>query len=171
MWFYSLVKRALSKVAAKPSKRKQPINTDILMRMYKRYKIGIKRDLYELQTITMAYLAHAGLLRGSELLNLRKRNFKISSDWKKLEITIEVSKMTHTRADKTEKIYLVHFPVDERNDSTNATELLRQYWDRWGIDDWSSEAFMFPQLSKDGTKVNYKTQRSKKDFVNNNTKG
>jgi hypothetical protein len=38
---------------------------DVLLRMYQRYKKKIKEgDLYKLQTLTMAFLAHAGLLRG-----------------------------------------------------------------------------------------------------------
>ncbi len=83
---------------------------DILLKMYQQYKKKLKEgDLFKLQTMTMAFLAHAGLLRGSELINLKKDNFRWNKDMTKVEITIEVSKMTRAKLEKTEKIYLLDF--------------------------------------------------------------
>ena len=167
-WFYDLVTRALTKVAAKPSKRKQPINTDILTKMYIKYKDRINAQLLPLQTITMAYLAHAGLLRGSELINLRKRNIKVNRDWSKLIITIEVSKATRSKVEKQEQIYLKSFPITtEMEETTNATILLREYWKRWDVGNWTEDAYLFPQISGCRGYTNPAIPRLKEDFIRN----
>lgn len=135
------LRRGLMKYDRSPVRRKLPITLHRLLEMLKHAPLT---DLRNLQYVPMAFLAHDGLLRYSELHNLTCGDLAFTSG-DTVELTIRISKTTHDKPPEviTLDSYMIH------GTSFCAVSLLRSYYDRLKAAhyDWGrSDHPLFPDI-------------------------
>jgi integrase len=88
--YIARVRRGLEKLYAPVVKRKMPMTLDRLEATLHTFDLG---DPWDLQLLTMAYVAHDGLLRACELVNLRWEDVTMEEDGT-VRLTIRESKVS-----------------------------------------------------------------------------
>lgn len=95
--YLCLLRRGLEKAYRPTTRRKLPFTLDRLESIVPPIDMA---NSWEFQALTMAYVAHDGLLRACELLALRWEDLKMFDDGS-VALDIKVSKTTHTRPSET----------------------------------------------------------------------
>lgn len=141
---FKQVMRGLSKFNPSPVQRKRPITKAILQRMLLFTDLSNTKDL---QTMTMAWLAHDALLRGAELLKLRVKDIQwpqsSSLPSKSARCTIIVEGSKCNKDGPAEHVHIIAYG------SISAVHLLQQYFARLDLYQVKAQAQLFPLIIRD----------------------
>jgi integrase len=132
----SQTRRGLEKLDRRPVKRKNPITGHILKQFTTAMNVSALPDL---QFLTMAWLAHDGLLRASELCALRVRDVY----WAPTAQPIATIYIHASKANKTGEAERV--PIRPYG-MISAAVVLRAYFNAMGFDSSCLDAPLFPAL-------------------------
>lgn len=147
------VQQGLRKYDDTPVARKCPITLAVLRQLQ---QVINPKSLHDLQTMTMARLAHACLLRGSELTHLEVGHVQWAEDNNTATVVIHKSKANKVGPPEYITI-LNHGP-------TSAAAVLRQYWDYMGFDRRAPASPLWPQIPASGA-IHWSIKTTKASFV------
>lgn len=143
---FKLVMRGLAKFNPTPVQRKRPITKAILLQMLLHADLSITKDL---QTMTMAWLAHDALLRGAELLKLRVKDIRwhrssdTSADAHPCTVMVESAKCN--KDGPAEPVHIKPYG------SISAPHLLQQYFTRLQLSNVKDQAPLFPLIIRNSS--------------------
>lgn len=158
---FKQVMRGLSKFNPSPVHRKRPITKAILHRMLLFTDLSNAKDL---QTMTMAWLAHDALLRGAELFKLRVKDIRwlrpssFTSKPPRCTIIVEGSKCN--KDGPAEHVHIIAYG------SISAVHLLRQYFTRLELHHAKDHSQLFPLITRNKagiSKVKWAARHDKQD--------
>ena len=140
---FKFVMRGLAKFNPAPTERKRPITKAVLEAITLHADLNNPKDL---QTITMAYLAHDALLRGRELMHLKIGHLQWDPR-RPDRCTIHITASKCNKTGPTEEAHIVSYG------SRSGVSLLQQYISAMLLRDTTPSAPLFPlivQLSGSG---------------------
>lgn len=136
---FKYVMRGLAKFNPSPTERKRPITKAVLEAIILHADLN---NLKDLQTITMAYLAHDALLRGRELTNLKVRDLHWESA-SRVKLSIVASKCN--KDGPAEEVFI------DASGSISAVSLLQRYGSVLELHTAALTAPLFPLVVKDSS--------------------
>jgi integrase len=136
--FLYRLQRGLNKMFRPVVVRKRPMTLDRILSLVPFLDLG---DSWDLQVLTMMFVAHDCLLRGIELVSLRMGDivWLPSGD---ARVCIRISKTTHDRA--PEWVDLIDYPLPAYPVRINGARLLRAFWDFRHSQGATADALLFP---------------------------
>ena len=150
--FLRLLLDGLKRKLARPVVRKEPVTPDMLIKIVDRFDNPNVKDL---RTCTMFLLAYAGFLRFDELVNIKVNDIRFCTSH--IKIFLEKSKTDQFR----EGSWVV---VSATGKPTCPVNMLSKFLSSAGIVDFSSNEFVFRQISFCKSLKSYKLRSSKLSY-------
>jgi hypothetical protein len=145
---------SLRKYDKSEPRRKLPVTHAILQAVQGRADM---RSLLNYQLITMGRVAHDALLRGCELIGLKRGHLVWSHDRSQVRVIIHNSK-AHKTGGKAEGVILSDYGP------SSAVAMLREYWHTMHMDARAADAPLWPSIHHEGS-TDWSSFTSKKSFV------